>query len=913
MPVKTKSELKLLFIDGAVPTGQDYTDLIDSMSTADGSVPHGPTHKNGGDDEVASLLPSPYAIPKARSNGTLDPSWLAEFHDDHGNLSGLSNDDHPQYLQKSVAGSVTAVHTFSPISLSAPFLIGANAIGQKVIGLHADKLDTFDAGNASGNIPVSNTTLNVDLNSDMVDGVHFVGSGRTLTVPATGTAALLGEANVFSNMNTFNGQIVSQSILPNLTDTYDLGSSTKLWRKGWLSEMEAILFAKNTISIVGGWMYIAKAEGSLGADVNNSQTTIDFGQTMTNGNFVVFRSSLQVEYMTVGSITTGTTYNVTRNVDGSGANTWPAGSVYVVLGANGDGRIELNSTDTPRISMVKQGATYGAQTEYVRIGDLNGMPTYTTEKWGIFIGDATNYLKYDMTSNTLTIAGNGTGLTAINGGNIQTGTVVASKINVDGTITLTGSGKLVAGTIGGIRTELSASGLVGYSATSTEEVKIDSSTGKLTAGGGKVTVGLNGVNIERSSSAGGGYLTFTSSGVEKGKIGYGVPRTYNGMSLAGDDSLTIEAKHLNVGAADYDVAGSTNVFGKTLTLRGYDVVNLTSDKQVNVGSFRLYTRDYSSIYTGGSVGTPTSYYRVLTLNHSGVYCRRVRLTVWQPDGHDFAAIEFRKTTTGNGMGWTAEVKKGAGYEYQYNIANFRVIDCGVNGTAYIDVNFGSPRTLLSIPYLRVTIEDDGLADVTVPDTLTIAPTAPVGSSTTIFPLHRVIHSWGSSMLTTPAATLKADGSLKLEAVVGTIPLVITSTTMSPNLNADMLDGAHYSEGTWTPVPTACGASPANGIGTYVKIGKKVTATFSIPSNNTSSGTTFTVTGLPFTSANLTNHVWAGVCGYAIDNGVALTGASKWQVTGNSTTVLLYTNMGSGAWTASGVKRAYAVVTYESAT
>lgn len=830
MPVKTKTELKLLFIDGAVPTGQDYTDLIDSMSTADGPVPHGPTHKNGGDDEVASLFPAPYEIPKARSNGTLDPAWLAEFHDDHGNLSGLSDDDHPQYLQKGVAGSVTAVHTFNPASISAPFLLGANAIGQKVTGLHADKLDTFDAGNASGNIPVSNTTLNTDLNADMVDGVHFVGSGRTLTVPATGTAALLGEANVFSNMNTFNGQIVSQSILPNLTDTYDLGSSTKLWRKGWLSEMEAVLFAKNTISIVGGWMYIAKAEGSLGADVNNTQTTIDFGQTMTNGNFVVFRSSLQVEYMTVGAITTGTTYNVTRNVDGSGANTWPAGSVYVVLGANGDGRIELNSTDTPRISMIKQGATYNAQTEYVRIGDLNGMPTYTTEKWGIFIGDATNYLKYDMTSNTLTIAGVGTGLTAINGGNIQTGTVVASKINVDGTISLTGSGKLVAGTIGGNRTELSASGLVGYSGASTEQVKIDSSTGKLTAGAGTVFLDSAGISlIQLDTMSSGNMIKFVNT----------------------------------IGGTTYSYLGNSAFFD------GFNRTNQTS-------------------LIANSVA-----------GRDGI----LWLEAKAPTGKQ-AAIELFASVNGNNAGNIILLANtdGTSGVVQIEAKNGTVdihgstISLGIDGTGNT-ITVGAPTSTSGQTLVR------GYA-VSLTSNTSITLTGPTGIS---------IVGALSINNTTKVTNLNADlvDGYSPGNASGNIPL--SNGTLNTNLNSDMLDGAHYSEGTWTPVPTACGASPVNGIGTYVKIGKKVMATFSIPSNNTSSGTTFSVTGLPFTSANTTNHVWAGVCGYAIDNGVALTGATKWQVAANSTTVLLYTNMNNGAWTASGVKRAYAVVTYESAT
>ncbi len=51
---------------------------------------------------------------------------------------------------------------------------------------------------------VTSTTVNTNLNADLVDGMHVVGSGLTLTVPATGTAALLAVANVFTAIQAVN-------------------------------------------------------------------------------------------------------------------------------------------------------------------------------------------------------------------------------------------------------------------------------------------------------------------------------------------------------------------------------------------------------------------------------------------------------------------------------------------------------------------------------------------------------------------------------------------------------------------------------------------------------------------------------------------------------------------------------------
>lgn len=42
-------------------------------------VPHAPTHKNGGNDEVASSTAGPNRIPKANALGVLDSAWLGSI------------------------------------------------------------------------------------------------------------------------------------------------------------------------------------------------------------------------------------------------------------------------------------------------------------------------------------------------------------------------------------------------------------------------------------------------------------------------------------------------------------------------------------------------------------------------------------------------------------------------------------------------------------------------------------------------------------------------------------------------------------------------------------------------------------------------------------------------------------------
>ena len=151
--------------------------------------------------------------------------------------------------------------------------------------------------------------------------------------------------------------------------------------------LNTVLLAKETAALVGGWLIVGKGEGALAAPVLSADTQIDFGQVMTPDHFVVMRDVGKVEYMQVGVLVSGTRYAVTRNLDGTGADDWPAGTVFAVLGNVGDGRIELNAHATPRIQTFIQGNVWNAQTELIRLGDLNGNWGYGTEIYGLAIGE----------------------------------------------------------------------------------------------------------------------------------------------------------------------------------------------------------------------------------------------------------------------------------------------------------------------------------------------------------------------------------------------------------------------------------------------------------------------------------------------------------------------------------------------
>jgi hypothetical protein len=64
----------------------------------------------------------------------------------HHSLTDLTNyDDHTQYVHVGTARTITATHTFNPGSAGPAFALGANATGQLIPGLNADKLDGIDS------------------------------------------------------------------------------------------------------------------------------------------------------------------------------------------------------------------------------------------------------------------------------------------------------------------------------------------------------------------------------------------------------------------------------------------------------------------------------------------------------------------------------------------------------------------------------------------------------------------------------------------------------------------------------------------------------------------------------------------------------------------------------------------------
>mgnify|MGYP001572604868 FL=1 len=127
--------------------------------------------------------------------------------------------------------------------------------------------------------------------------------------------------------------------------------------------------------------------------------------------------------------------------------------------------------------------------------------------------------------------------------------------------------------------------------------------------------------------------------------------------------------------------------------------------------------------------------------------------------------------------------------------------------------------------------------------------------------------------------------------------IVFPATQTASAGANTLDD--YEEGTWTPTLTF--ATPGNlsvayttRVGRYTKIGRLVTLTFTIVTStftHTTASGNLQTTGIPFTAATMSGHLFSGVVGWG-----GITKASYTQVIpmiDSNTAIIIFPAAGSG--------------------
>lgn len=186
-------------------------------------------------------------------------------------------------------------------------------------------------------------------------------------------------------------------------------------------------FQKDITSVICG-TNITSPNGDV---LEENMTALDVSTLTTKGtatfsvnDILQIKDTDNDEWLKVTAVT-GNVYTVERDKNGDYSAdtnpTWKKGATVVNYGQSGDGGIyqTASASNAPYLSVFTHaGSPWAGLTTRLRVGNLNGYLGYTTDLYGIGIGDATHYLKYDPT-NHLRIKGD-INASTITGGTIQT-------------------------------------------------------------------------------------------------------------------------------------------------------------------------------------------------------------------------------------------------------------------------------------------------------------------------------------------------------------------------------------------------------------------------------------------------------------------------------------------------------------
>lgn len=388
---------------------------------------------------------------------------------EHGALLGLDDDDHTQYLNNA-RHDLAARHTLGTVvpfnrldqllnpSANKNFNMGGRSIAFSFLDPtdHPGYMGAFEietSGTFSGALvhihqhdgnPGATNLLHLQAEDVDVLPLRVEGADTILTIWESGGATKAQMGN--DGTMTLDGDL-----LPFAPDGGSIGSGSYPWLNGHISQIYGQRYVEESIQVAGGHWYIPKSSATLAAAIAAGDTTITVTTNVGSdnadplsgvslagwqiGDYLVLRDFNKVEYMRItgGS---GVSWTVTRSLDPGSAQAWGVGQAIANLGKTDDGWLEFQGGNPAALSVWKRtGANYADVLEIVRLGNLkswNGYPA--SDVYGIGIGEATKYLKYDPT-NGLEVRGA-----------IKADSGYLGALSVSGILSIASGGGLYAGT-----------------------------------------------------------------------------------------------------------------------------------------------------------------------------------------------------------------------------------------------------------------------------------------------------------------------------------------------------------------------------------------------------------------------------------------------------------------------------------
>ncbi len=306
-----------------------------------------------------------------------------------------------------------------------------------------EKLRVTSAGNLVIGATTASARLHVVAITEQMRLAYDAANYTSFTVDSAGNLLVAPTGDWIFNA-------AGKDILPSLNYDQNLGALTKKYLALHAAELRVeTLVAAETLTMISGHVLIGVNATLLIADLSAVATTIDVKHNgLVSGNRVLMLTIGQVEFLAITSgpttIAGGYRYSVTRDLDDTGANSWPAGSAVMNTGSTGDGHIELYAERGVKsaamigptiVGNVRNSATYNDWTEHWAIGNLNGLYGYSSTAHGVAFGkyaDSQTRITIDSANGYRVIYGKTTPVVLgqwDTSGVITIGEVAASKVN----------------------------------------------------------------------------------------------------------------------------------------------------------------------------------------------------------------------------------------------------------------------------------------------------------------------------------------------------------------------------------------------------------------------------------------------------------------------------------------------------
>lgn len=278
---------------------------------------------------------------------------------------------------------------------------------------------TIDIGGADA------TSFHVD-----IDGNMWLGAAAF----ADGTFSVTNGGSIKATLGIIGGWTIGETTLSasNLLldsagdiGTQDFASGSTGWQATGTGNAEfnnivarglirTAVFQKDIITANAGSVLIIPNSDVLDTDMtalDASTLTIKGTTNFSVGHILRMKDGANDEWLEVTSAASAPTYTVTRDkASAYGADSnpvWTKGTAVLDYGVSGQGGLMLTASESnaPYMNVFTHaGSPWTTIVERLRVGNLNGFLGETSDVYGISIGEATKYLKYDPV-NGLVIAG----------------------------------------------------------------------------------------------------------------------------------------------------------------------------------------------------------------------------------------------------------------------------------------------------------------------------------------------------------------------------------------------------------------------------------------------------------------------------------------------------------------------------